>query len=288
MINPVFLRTFLTLAEVRSFTRTAELLRMTQPGVSQHLKWLEEYFGATLASRDGRLFVLTDAGKRLAAYAEALFREHETFRAALAVDDPTSGLCRFASPGSFGMRMYDFLLELNREHPGLAIHFAYAPNPSIVKDVIEERIDVGFVTKLPEESAVEAEELERERLCLVVPSTMRRLSWRGLQELGFINHPDGYHHAGRLLASNFPDEYNGMDEFKVRGFSNQITRILEPVALGLGFTALPEYACRAFPGLDHIRIVDLEHEVADPIFWVQKRGRQLPARFAYIRHAAWE
>lgn len=283
MINPVFLRTFLTLVEVKSFTRTAELLHMTQPGVSQHLKWLEDYFGTPLATRENRLFQLTDAGKSLASYGHELFREHERFRAALAVDEPTSGTCRFASPGSFGMRIYSVLLKLNAKHRNLAIHFAYAPNPTIIKDVAEESIDVGFVTKAPEESAVEATEFAREKLCLAVPRTLKKVTWETLQTLGFINHPDGFHHCGRLLAKNFPRDYQGMDSFPIRGFSNQITRILEPVALGLGFTALPEHACRAFPGKADVKLVELAHEVVDPIFWVQKRGRRLPARFAFLR-----
>jgi DNA-binding transcriptional LysR family regulator len=181
--------------------------------------------------------------------------------------------------------MYSFLLGFNRRHPGLAIHFAYAPNPSIIKDVAEERIDVGFVTKAPEDGVVEAVAFEEERLCLAVPRALRKITWKGLRELGFINHPDGFHHAGRLLAKNFPDNYGGMDEFKIRGFSNQITRILEPVALGLGFTALPEFACRAFSGPAEIRIAPLEKQIVDPIYWVQKRGRQLPARFHFLRKA---
>ncbi len=36
-----------------------------------------------------------------------------------------------------------------------------------------------------------------------------------------------------------------MSDFSFRGFINQITRILDPVAAGLGFTALPEHACNA-------------------------------------------
>lgn len=283
MINPDFLRTFLTLAELRNFTRTADVLRMTQPGVSQHLRWLEDYFGVALANRERRLFSLTAAGEELVAYCRTLFSDHERLRTSLATDDPTVGLCRFASPGSFGMKMYSFLLALNRKHRHLAIHFAYAPNPSIVKDVIEGHIDVGFVTKFPEESTVEAKEFAKERLCLAVPSTLTKVSWQTLGDLGFINHPDGFHHASRLLARNFPDEYRGMDEFRIRGFSNQITRILEPVALGLGFTALPEFACRAFPNKNRVKLARLAHDVVDPIFWVQKRGGTLPARFGYIR-----
>jgi DNA-binding transcriptional LysR family regulator len=287
MINPVFLRTFVTLAEAKSFTRTAELLRMTQPGVSQHLRWLEDYFGVPLASRDGRVFTLTDAGHRLVAYGQALFREHDEFRASLATDDPHAGLCRFASPGSFGLGMYDFLLALNRKHPGLAIHFVSAPNPSIVRDVVDEKIDVGFVTKLPEDAAVVATEMEGEKLCLVVPASLKKITWPALVALGFIDHPDGHHHASRLLSRNFPKDYQGMAAFAVKGFSNQIARILEPVALGLGFTALPEYACRAFPNQKAIRLARLATDVVDPIYWIQKRGRQLPARFAFIRAAKW-
>ncbi|MRY60822.1 LysR family transcriptional regulator, partial [Parabacteroides distasonis] len=42
MINPLWLNTFKTLVEVGHFTQTAEKLYMTQPGVSQHIKKLEQ------------------------------------------------------------------------------------------------------------------------------------------------------------------------------------------------------------------------------------------------------
>ena len=40
--------TFLTLCNCRSFTKTAELLYITQPAVSQHIKYLENYYGCKL------------------------------------------------------------------------------------------------------------------------------------------------------------------------------------------------------------------------------------------------
>ncbi|TMN84121.1 LysR family transcriptional regulator, partial [Pseudoalteromonas phenolica] len=42
MINPTWLNTFCTLVEVNHFTQTAERLFMTQSGVSQHIKKLEQ------------------------------------------------------------------------------------------------------------------------------------------------------------------------------------------------------------------------------------------------------
>ena len=42
---------------------------MTQPGVSQHIKKLEQQLGAALLARYGKSFELTEAGQRLYDYA---------------------------------------------------------------------------------------------------------------------------------------------------------------------------------------------------------------------------
>lgn len=282
MINPVFLNTFISLAGTRNFTKTAEILHMTQPGVSQHLKWLEDYFGNPLIARDGKKFELTEQGKKVLIYGNALFNDHQLFKSSLGKDDPHEGLCRFASPGSFGIKMYDFLMSLNRRHPKLVIHYAYAPNQSTIRDVMEDRIDVGFVTRQPDEPSLAAEIVEEERLQLMVPSKFSEMDFPGLKSLGFINHPDGFHHASRLLQENFPKEFRGMDDFFVRGFINQITRILEPVAYGLGFTALPEFACAASTCKPKPKIFPLKKQVTDPIYRIYKKHRRLPSRFEFI------
>jgi len=282
MINPSFLKTFISLAETRNFTKTSEMLHMTQPGVSQHLKWLEDYFGQPLIEREGKKFELTEEGKKVLTYGNALFTEHDLFKNSLGRDNPHEGLCRFASPGSFGIKMYDFLLSLNRQHRKLVIHYAYAPNQSIVRDVIEDRVDVGFVTRKPDEPYLVADMIEEEELQLMVPAKFSEMDLSGLKKLGFINHPDGFHHASRLLQENFPKEFRGMDDFPMRGFINQITRILEPVGYGLGFTALPEFACAASTCKPKPKMFPLKKQVTDPIYRVFKKHRKLPARFDFI------
>lgn len=63
--------TFLELCRTKSFTKTAELLHMTQPAVSQQVKYLEEYYGLKLFRYEKRNFTLTSAGERLYNYARA-------------------------------------------------------------------------------------------------------------------------------------------------------------------------------------------------------------------------
>jgi len=65
MINQQWLHTFLSLVEIGHFTQTAEKLSMTQPGVSQQIKKLEEQVGVPLLNRQGKKFELTRAGETL-------------------------------------------------------------------------------------------------------------------------------------------------------------------------------------------------------------------------------
>ena len=56
MFNALYFRTFISLVETGSFTQTARKLDMTQPGVSQHVRKLEEYFCLPLLLRKGKRF----------------------------------------------------------------------------------------------------------------------------------------------------------------------------------------------------------------------------------------
>lgn len=57
--------TFLSLCETKSYTRTAECLHLTQPSVTQHIKYLEQFYQCQLFRYDGRRVELTEAGQYL-------------------------------------------------------------------------------------------------------------------------------------------------------------------------------------------------------------------------------
>lgn len=59
------IETFLKLCEIRNYTKTAELLNITQPAVSQHIKFLEDYYGKKLFKYRGKNLELTEAGEYL-------------------------------------------------------------------------------------------------------------------------------------------------------------------------------------------------------------------------------
>ncbi|MEC4087267.1 LysR family transcriptional regulator [Pseudoalteromonas rubra] len=285
MINNSWLRTFCTLADIGHFTRTAEHLHMTQSGVSQHVQKLESHFGVALLLRDGKQVVLTEAGKRLRIQALKILQDLSELEFSIGEDPPFEGEVKVMSPGSLGLRLYPQLLTLQSRHPGLVIDHRFAPNQAIEKAIADGSAELGFTTVAARSAEVMSEAIATEPLLLVTPAELAEPSWENLQSLGFIDHPDGAHHSELLLSANFA-QFRHCTQFARRGFSNQISLILEPVSRGIGFSVLPAFAVEAFARQKLIRVHSLSQPVSETIYLCTARRAVLPARVrTVIEHA---
>jgi len=72
-MNFVQLKAFQAVANNGSVTRAAQLLQVSQPAVSKHLKKLEEDYGVKLVERSAGAAELTDAGSSLLRHVNAIF-----------------------------------------------------------------------------------------------------------------------------------------------------------------------------------------------------------------------
>jgi LysR family transcriptional regulator, transcriptional activator of the cysJI operon len=277
MINPLWLRTFCTLVDVGHFTKTAERLHMTQSGVSQQVRKLEAHLGCLLLARHGKQFSCTDAGERLYREANEILQALGKLEAQLAADPAYEGLVRLMSPGSLGLKLYPELLQLQRQHPKLVIDYRFAPNADVEVAVAEGDVDIGFMTRSPMLAEVGSRPVGQEALLLVTPAALEAPNWAQLSALGFVDHPDGAHHARLMLGVNYP-EYQSSQALRRVGFSNQIGLILEPVSLGLGFTVLPAYAVAAFSKPALIRTHTLTQPVSETLFHCFRRHYTAPNR----------
>lgn len=66
------LRVFCTVAEMKSFSKASETIRLTQPAVSLQIQALEEIYGTKLFNRSGCIITLTKAGELLYKYAKEI------------------------------------------------------------------------------------------------------------------------------------------------------------------------------------------------------------------------
>ncbi len=281
MINPVWLRSFCTLVDVGHFTRTAERLFMTQSGVSQHIRKLEEHLDVPLLVRKGKQFELTDAGQRLYEESYPIIKALSDLERCVQADPPYAGEVKLMSPGSVGLRLYPKLLELQQSHPTLIIDYRFAPNSEIEKSIAESLADIGLMTQPSSIVDVQCRPVAEEALVLVTPKSVKRPNWRQLQALGFVGHPDGHHHATLLLRDNYP-EFEHIELIEKKGFSNQINLILEPVAKGFGFTVLPTHAVEAFPGRESVNVHRLEKPVSETLYLATRAKVKLANRIETV------
>ena len=69
--------TFLTLYDEMNYRRTAEKLNMTQPGVTQHIHYLEKHYGVKLFEYDGRTLSKTKNAEYLKRYFDSIKAEEK-------------------------------------------------------------------------------------------------------------------------------------------------------------------------------------------------------------------
>ncbi|MBP0957759.1 MAG: LysR family transcriptional regulator [Oscillospiraceae bacterium] len=79
----VRIETFLTLCRLMNYRKTAEELNMTQPAVTQHIHYLENYYGCRLFIYDRKSLKMTDEAELLKKYAENISYQEKKLKTAL-------------------------------------------------------------------------------------------------------------------------------------------------------------------------------------------------------------
>lgn len=290
MLNQQWLTTFIKLVEVGHFTHTAEQLFMTQPGVSQHIKKLELQVGVDLLIRIGKSFELTEAG--IVLYQQALVwqQQQQQVLSQLAVDDEHVGVCRLACSGSMALLLYPHLIDYQLPYSQLQIHLEAAPNKRIIDSVMANTVDVGIITQPINMDELVVTPLAAQSLCLVLPQSYphQSVTFEQLMELGMVSHPDAMHYWSQIVGQYFIEKQVLALQVPIRSYVNQLNQILVPVAKGLAFAVLPQFAVDNFAQQQHIRIASFATEqannvvVSEPLFIIYKTHRPLARRYGPI------
>ncbi|WP_076408864.1 LysR family transcriptional regulator [Shewanella sp. UCD-KL12] len=287
MLNPAWLHTFKSLIDIGHFTHTAEKLHMTQPGVSQHIKKLEQACGHSLIKRENKSFEITEQGRQVYDFAIQMANNHVELLEKLNFDNPYSGLCKLASSGALALRLYPELLKLQAEHQAITFHLEAAPNYKILDDIQAGNIDLGLVTHLPAASQFSSEVIGYEPLCLILPNQYKDkpINAEQLKHCGLVAHPDAGHYLSLYFEHSGEPELAQLEieSLTTSSYVNQLSQILLPVSLGLGFTVLPRSALDSFPNKAQLYIHQPKNIVTEQVYLVQKRNRQLAQRYQTMK-----
>jgi len=156
-----------------SFSRAAEELSISQPGVSFHIKGLERAFDQQLFERVGRRLYLTDAGRTLYEYAQRLSLIEEEAQVALEeLNGLQSGLLVVGASATIGIYLLpEAVGEFKKRHPGIKVSLRVGNKRHTVERLLRNELDFGLVAGPVDESSLVTEPyLNAELVVIVSPS----------------------------------------------------------------------------------------------------------------------
>src|SRR5687768_3948496 len=164
------LRIFAAVAESLSFTLAAEVLFMTQSGVSHQIARLEKSIGARLFDREGRAVSLTRAGRVLLDHARRVFVAMENAVAATRqASNPDSGLLRIgASITACQYIVPEALREFRESFPAYSLQITPGDGPLVTRSLLDGALDLGIVVRQQKQSKLTYHELFQDELGFLV------------------------------------------------------------------------------------------------------------------------
>jgi DNA-binding transcriptional LysR family regulator len=239
---------FLAVAELGSFTRAAERLRMAQPALSQHVRDLERELGIRLFDRTTRRVELTDGGREFRSAGAKIIEDLElAVRSAADLAERKRGRLSIAAPPLLAaVILPQAIAEFRARHPGIQVTLIDTRTDRIVESVRQGQADCGLGTFSAAEDGIERTTLARDSLMVFCGHDSRffdrdQLTWRELEgePLVTLTRDSGL----RLLVEvGFESAEQPLrPAYEV----SQITTAIALVEAGLGSSVLPTYALAA-------------------------------------------
>ena len=223
------LRIFCDVADLRSFSRAAELHGITQSAVSQRIHHLEERLGTRLLDRSKRPFVLTPAGEVVAREARELVARYDALARSVSRLTPgRSGSVRVHSIYSAGIALLNQLrTEFQRRRPELEVQIEYDPPAAVAEAVRTGRCDFGIVSYPEQWPGLQSKQLREERMCLACgvghelanAERVRAADLDGRELIAFTHELPAARHIRSYLVENgaeavFAQRLDNIDTFK--------------------------------------------------------------------------
>ena len=285
-LNLDYLKTFVTVIELGSFSAAADRLLLTQPAVSLQIRQLEKSLGAILIERVGRIARPTTAG-------EALLRH--TAQIDAAVSSAVASVSRHKTEGMGRIRigtgataciylLPPVLAHIRKRFANLEVTVTTGNTTDIVKAVEENLLDVGLVTMPVSSRSLEIAPVLDDELMLAAPAAMplpARITATTLSSRPVILYEAGGN--TRRIA----DEWFANGDTVPRPVMSlgNVEAIKAMVGAGLGCAILPGLAVRRMPSASRVVIRSLSPRVHRRLATVVRRDKRLTGGLAEILRA---
>jgi DNA-binding transcriptional LysR family regulator len=281
------LKSFVTVAELSSFTEASAKLHIVQPAISRQIQQLEAEVGTALLWRTKRMVKLTAAGSLFLQNAKDLLARVEA--AKQEAQRAARGQVGRLSIGYLGSATSPFLPDLvqryRARYPGVQVSVAELTPGEQMAAFERSEIDVGFTRALDRIERTRFQELEiyTDRLVAALPSSDPRCRGKeiAVRDLAL----DSFVMFERSLAPGLID--NAIGVCQKAGFSPQIKAearvmqtVLVMVAAGMGVSLMPACVSHlSVQGASLVRLTGKPIPIELVMVWPREPVRPTVAEF---------
>ncbi len=285
------LKAILEVARLKSFTRAAENLHMTQQGLSLMIQDLEQQFGCRLLDRTTRSVSLTMAGKQLVAAAQQAITALENAASTIGQlsTEARHTLSVAATPLIAATLMPEACASFRAQHPGITVRIVDVERNQIQTLVETGEVDVGFGMFLKPAAGIERKQIFQCEMVFIssaedIPASpraraMRRLRWSALADKPLIGLPSD-NPVQQLVDSHLSSISRANEP---RPTFNNIPTVLAMVEAGLGSAILPSFVVSATRRMN-VNVALLDNPVVPvDFFQINLKGRtRAPAEVGFV------
>lgn len=279
---------FVTVAEERHFTRAAELLQISQSGLSASIRSLEQELGTSLFIRSTRRVELTTAGQALLADSVRTLASAAAARDAVAA---VRGLQRGrltvgAEPCLGSVDLPAELAAFRTANPGVEVRLRQTGSVELVDAVAGGQVDVALVVDTGHTPAgVRLRRLSTQQLLVLCHPDHRfagedSLPIESLRDETMIGFQEGW---GAQALTRRAFAAAGLD-YRPAMEVNDVHPLLDLVGYDLGVAVVPTSFARKRP--EQLRAVPLAGEVPTWTVAVAASEEPSPAAAAFLRQVS--
>jgi DNA-binding transcriptional LysR family regulator len=262
-MNQRFVEAFYWVATLKSMTRAAEKLFMTQSAISSRVSALEEELGVLLIDRrDRQQFALTNAGIRFLSYAERLMTLHRQLRDELGTEGDGVHLLRVGAIESvLHTWLIPMLQHLRGTHPNLQLELTVEITPVLAEAVKRGSLDLVFAAQSVSAPDIRTRALPTMEMVFVGPKSLKRRAPYTLAEIVSSEMMTFQRGSQPHLALLEQLRGEGLEPPRLHTISS-IPAMVHLIESGFGIATLPAIAAHALARRHEIAILACETPLA--------------------------
>ncbi|MBM4141111.1 MAG: LysR family transcriptional regulator [Nitrospira sp.] len=260
------LKVFCTVAETKSFSKTSEIIHLTQPAVSLQIQALEEKYETKLFDRSSSKVNLTPAGEVLYKYAKDILA---LYASAEKVISEMTGLVKGSITIGAGSTIGNYLIpsvitDFRKAHPKIKVHLLIGNTQKVIELLNSGNINIGFVEGDVKRHKMFSEKLISDELLVIVPSYHQWAQRKEISVTELIGEPFIFREAGsstRQTIEKFLSKHGiTTQDMKVSMVLGSTEAIKDAVENGLGVSIISQWAARKESKYGTLHLINLKEE----------------------------